>query len=225
MIVAAIPVRNNLKWTAPLVEQLLLADEIDELWVYDNGSTDMTAAWVMNRAQIDSRLMYKDMRGQGLYDMWNHMIRTAASIGGVRLAILNNDIRLPHRALWTMARQMQGFQLACIDKELGSFDPIYDAPPVEAWWAERTGWAFMLDADFWKEVEHPIHPTLKIWWGDDDLFRGAQTRGGRICRVLGVGCDHAEQASDSEYQGDKWIDVEFDRLEFIRIWDGIEQRL
>lgn len=217
-IIAAIPVKNQIKWTAPLVESLLLADDLMEVWIYDNGSTDMTKEWVHSRALLDSRLMYKDMSHMRLYDMWSHMIKTASEIPDSRLAILNNDIRLPHMALKTMAERMDGYQIACIDRTVRASEPIEDLIPVPAWWGEKTGWCFMLDPSFWNNEEYPIHPNFRIWWGDDDLFRRAQVRGGNICIVKGVGCDHWEQSSNSEYSGDKWVDVELDRVEFIKLW-------
>lgn len=217
-VIAAIPVRNQLKWTAPLVEHLLLADDLTEVWIYDNGSTDMTAEWVKSRALLDSRLMYLNMSQMRLYDMWSHMIKSASTISEARLAILNNDIRLPQMALKTMAERMDGYQIACIDRTVRGSEPIEDLPVSPAWWGEKTGWCFMVDPSFWKEEKYPIHPNLRIWWGDDDLFRRAQVRGGKICVVRGVGCDHFEWSSDSEYPGDKWADVEFDRAEFERIW-------
>jgi hypothetical protein len=219
-IIAAIPVRNQLKWTAPLVENLLLADDVSEVWVYDNGSTDMTKDWVESRSLLDSRLVYRDASHMRIYDMWSHMIRSAAEIPDSRLAILNNDIRLPHNALKTVAERMDGYQIACIDRTVRGSEPIENLPVAPAWWGEKTGWCFMVDPSFWKDEEFPIHPNLRIWWGDDDLFRRAQVRGGNICVVKGVGCDHFEWSSDPEYPGDKWADVELDRLEFARIWES-----
>lgn len=218
-IVAAIPVRNQLKWTAPLVESLLIGDEIDELWIYDNGSTDATAEWVQHRSEIDPRLVYVGAEDMRLYDMWNDMILTAAVVGEVRLAILNNDIRLPHKALKKMAELMDGYQMSIIDKDRSSFDGISpDAHAQNTHWNHRTGYAFMLEADFWKGQEYAIHPEYIIWWGDDDLFRRCETGGGKICRIVGVGCDHSEWSSDPEYRGDKWKDVEIDRETYRQMW-------
>jgi GT2 family glycosyltransferase len=217
-LIAAIPVKNNIKWTAPAVEHLLLADEVDEVWLYDNGSTDMTKQWALSRQKLDSRLKIFDMGGVKLYDMWSHMIKTASHTDNAKLAILNNDIRLPHNAIKTVAERMTGHQIACIDRTVRGSEPIENLPVAPAWWGEKTGWAFVLDVDFWKDEPTPIDPVFRIWWGDDDLFRRAQVRGGKICIVKGVGCDHFEWSSDSEYPGDKWVDVEADRLDFIRIW-------
>jgi glycosyltransferase involved in cell wall biosynthesis len=218
MIIAAIPVRNQLRWTAPLVESLLQGDQVDQIWIYDNGSTDGTATWVHNRAIHDKRLVYVASANVRLYDMWNHMIFHASQIPSAKLAILNNDIRLPFDALKTMSETMEGYQVAFIDKQLGGFDKITNPTPAEAHWADRTGWAFMIDPSFWKGEQFAIHPDLIIWWGDDDLFRRAEERGARLCIVMGVGCTHCEWSSDSEYLGDKWADVEKDRETFARLW-------
>lgn len=218
-VVAAIPVRNQLKWTAPLVESLLIGDQIDELWLYDNGSTDFTPIWAQHRANLDSRLIYVNASEMRLYDMWNDMILTASEVGGVRLAILNNDIRLPFGAIRKMAELMDGYQMAMIEKDRSSFagiDP--NAHAKQTHWNHRVGYAFMVEADFWKGQQYAIHPDYIIWWGDDDLFRRCETGGGKICRIVGVGCDHSEWSSDPEYRGDKWRDVEIDRETYRRMW-------
>jgi len=219
VIISAIPVKNHLKWTAPLVESLLLGDEIDELWIYDNGSTDNTMNWVMHRSSNDKRLKYIDANKWKFYDMWNHMIKTATEIGGVKLAILNNDIRLPHMALKTMADNMGDYKIATVDKTRNSFQPIDGPTPTKVGWIHRCGWAFMIDADFWKDESYAIHPELIIWWGDDDLYRRCENRGGKICAMMGIGCDHAVSATDSEYSRNKQEDIEFDRATFERIWN------
>lgn len=223
MIVAAIPVRNQLRWTAPLIDSLLHGDQVDQIWLYDNGSTDTTKKWVEHMSQYDNRLEYKDASSMRLYDMWNHMITRAANIGGVKLAILNNDIRLPFMALKTMAENMEGYQIAAIDKEKRSFDKIIEVVPTLATWQDKTGHAFMLDTDFWYKERFAIHPQLIWWWGDDDLFRRCEFRGGKICIMKGIGADHAESESDPEYVGNKRKDIELDRTMFKKIWSPMRR--
>ena len=218
MIIAAIPVKNNLKWTAPLIEGLLLGDEVDEIWVYDNGSIDGTKNWIDHRIKIDGRLKYVNAFNWKFYDMWNHMIHAAANMDGAKLAILNNDIRLPHMALKTMSDNMAHYKIAIIDKEKGSFQNIENVTTERIGWIHRAGWAFMIDADFWKQEEFAIHPDFILWWGDDDLFRRCENRGGQICRIVGVGCDHAVSASDSEYSGNKEHDILKDKDTFSQLW-------
>ena len=53
MIIAAIPVRNQLRWTAPLIESLLIGDKVDQVWLYDNGSTDKTISWAYHKMKYD----------------------------------------------------------------------------------------------------------------------------------------------------------------------------
>lgn len=219
MIIAAIPVKNHLEWTAPLVESLLLADKIDEIWIYDNGSTDQTMRWIIHRGKIDDRLRYFNATGWNFYKMWNDMIAKAANIGGVKLAILNNDIRLPHMALKIMADYMGHYKIATIDKTKGSFEPIGNVQSKEISWMHRAGWAFMIDADFWKDQDYAIHPDFKLWWGDDDLYRRCESRGGKICTIVGVGCDHAiSVTTDTDYSGDKDKDTSDDKIKFSELW-------
>jgi glycosyltransferase involved in cell wall biosynthesis len=221
MIVAAIPVKNSLKWTAPLVDQLILGDEVDEIWIYDNGSTDLTKYWVQNIQKFSAKVKYKDASRMEFYEMWNHMVKTATDIGNVKLAILNNDIRLPHMALRYMAENMDGYQLAQVDGRKGSFDQIIDPHPVEIHWTERIGYAFMMDADFWTDQEYAVHPDFIIWFGDDDLFKRCAVRGGRICEMKNLGCDHGWHQSYQYYSsvsGSMNSDVHRDRETFLKIW-------
>jgi hypothetical protein len=218
MIIAAIPVKNQLRWTAPLIEGLLVGDQIDQLWIYDNGSTDHTKIWLTNRSRIDSRIKYVDASNSRIYDMWNDMILTASKIPGARLAILNNDIRLPFMALKMMAFCMQDYQALMIDKGKSSFDEVSNVYVEDADWTQKTGWAFMLDPEFWKGQDYAIHPQLKFWWGDDDLFRRCQNGGGKIGIVRNVGCDHVEHSSDGEYEGYRIQDIEHDRQFFKTLW-------
>ncbi len=216
-IVAAIPVRNALIWTQSLVTTLLDHDEADELWLFDNGSTDGTAEWLAALADSDQRLVVSHRPNARLYAMWNEMVFRASQDENTSLAILNNDIRLPPLGLRTMQQAMRGFDLAFIDR-----NHDVEASPIEprivpADWPQRTGWAFMMRAAYWRNQPYAVDPGLRIWWGDDDLARRAQMRGGRLCIVEGIGCFHAE--SQTAYPNDKLADIEHDRDYYRRIWD------
>ena len=232
MIVAAIPVKNQLRWTAPLVEHLLVGDKVDEVWVYDNGSTDETRDWVMHRKKFDNRLKYRNAKGMGIYDMWNSMIHTAATeYRECSLAILNNDIRLHQDALWHMARLLRedDCKILAVDPSRPAIStrsiPLFDGvitpavdPYVEVMTGKnRIGWAFMVQAEWWADQEYAIHPDYKIWYGDDDLYRRIEQRGGKIGWARGIGCDHAIEQSDGEIP-DKVAITDRDRAIFDRMW-------
>lgn len=220
MIVAAIPVKNNLKWTAPLVDSLLLGDEVDEIWIYDNGSTDQTKYWVKTQQQIWSRLKYIDASDMRFYEMWNHMILKAVAMGDVKLAILNNDIRLPHMALKTMADNIGKYSILAIDPDRSAMQPIENVHVEKiGWWRHRIGWAFMINGDLWKGIKQPIDPRFNIWYGDDYLYRTTLERGARAGVARGVGCDHA--VSQTPIEGDKEKLVEEDMILFYSMWNEL----
>ena len=219
MLIAAVPVRNAFRWTRDLVSSLLDHDDVDQLWLFDNGSTDETSGWAASLADQDSRLVVSDRPNSRLYGMWNEMISRASLMDDATLAILNNDIRLPKRALRRMHSAMQGYDLAFLDRNApltgdGDGDGALMATPCS--WQERTGWAFMMRASFWRHEAYAIDPGLRIWWGDDDLARRASVRGGRLCVVQGLGCFHEE--SQTHYPGDLGSDIEHDREYFARLW-------
>lgn len=232
MRIVAIPVKNKLEWTAPLVEHLLLHDDIDELWIYDNGSTDRTADWIANRRRMDKRLHRIDSPGMGIYDMWNLMIEMAnIKSDKTDLAILNNDIRLPPYAIRDIAALARegNFQIATVDPvrtglysyHIEWWNRNYALPkPCEPYCEKvslgfRAGWAFVLAAEFWKDQEYAIHPDYKIYYGDDDLYRRAMDRGGSACIVRGIGSDHAESQSGWSQKAEDWNK---DKDVFERLW-------
>lgn len=231
MNIAAIPVKNKLEWTAPLVEHLLLHDDLDQVWIFDNGSKDQTKQWVENRQKIDSRLKITSSPKLSIYEMWNHMIDMANIYPKSNLAILNNDIRLPPYAIRDMSLLMrkEGFQIASVDPtrtglysySIGWWAPERVLPePIEPYCEEqplgfRVGWAFVLAAEFWRGQPFAIHPDLKIYYGDDDLYRRAMSRGGRVCVVRGIGSDHAENQSGWERNPETWG---ADQSTYERLW-------
>lgn len=212
MNIAAIPVKNKIEWTAPLVEHLLLHDDIDQVWVYDNGSTDLTGDWVNNRRNLDQRVSITYAPQMRIYDMWNDMIlRAAEEYSSCNLAILNNDIRLPPYAIRDMSLLMRkgDYKIAAVDPtrtglytfSIGWWDLSRALPhPINPYCEEmrigdRIGWAFVVAAEFWRDEKYAVHPDFVHYFGDDDLYRRAMDRGGRAFIARGIGCDHAESAS------------------------------
>lgn len=232
MRIAAIPVRNKIEWTAPLVEHLLLHDEVDEVWIYDNGSTDQTRRWVKNRQNIDGRLKLTGAAGMSLYHMWNYMVEMANVYPSSNLAILNNDIRMPPYAIRDISLLMRknNFQIASIDPtrtglytfSVGWWDSSRALPePIEPYCEEqpigfRLGWAFVLSAEFWRGQDYAVHPDFRHYFGDDDLYRRAMERGARACVVRGIGCDHAESVTGG-VDAEVWAK---DDATFRRLWDA-----
>ena len=237
--IAAIPTLNAIEWIAPLVEGLLLADEVDEVWVYDNGCTDITADWVRNRRLLDKRIFWIDSKGMGIYQMWNHMVRKANEFGEeVNLALLNSDIRLPPNAIKNLSKVMRdyGYHIATVDptrpglhskhipvwnKALGELFPKdFEPYPIDTPPGHAVAWAFVIAAEFWKDEVYAVSEQYQWWYGDDDLFRRAYRRNGRICRVVGVGSDHFGSSSDA-HNPRKQEMIDSDTKIFNKMWLGI----
>ena len=238
--IVAIPTLNAIHWIAPLVEHLLFADQVDEIWIYDNGCIDQTAEWVNHRRLTDKRVFLIDSPGIGLYDMWNVIVQKASELDEeVNLALLNSDIRLPQNAIHTLSTMMResGYHIASVDPTRPAaysqhmqhhnpnimaavppdFEPyIVDAPPGTV-----VAWAFVIAAEFWKGQPFATHPSYQWWYGDDDLFKRAYARGGRVCRVMGVGCDHLGGSSD-EYNPNKLEKIAKDTEIFNKMWLGVQ---
>lgn len=235
MNIAAIPVKNKLEWTAPLVEHLLLHDDLDQVWVFDNGSRDRTREWLVHRSSFDGRLKPMDAEGMKIYEMWNYMITLAGAYPSANLAILNNDIRLPPYAIRDMSLLMRKdeYQIAAVDPartglytySIGWWAPDRALPePIEPYCEEqplgfRIGWAFIVAAEFWKGQPYAVHPDFEIYYGDDDLYRRAMERGGRACVVRGIGSDHAENQSGWERNLETWNK---DKELYDRIWRVVD---
>ena len=236
--IVAIPTLNAIDWVAPLIEHILLSDEVDEVWVYDNGCTDLTPDWVRHRRLIDKRLFLIDSKGMGLYEMFNDMARKSVEKypdEEVNLAILNSDIRLPKNAIADMSFLMRdgGYVISTIDPSRPSIrsphfedwsTPVWRVlpqpvtPHAEEYQQGRPiGWALVIAAEFFKDQPFIVHPVYQWWFGDDDLFRRTLALGGRICIARGVGSDHYGSQSDP-YNPKKGEMIANDIQVFKRMW-------
>jgi len=207
------------------------------VWVYDNGCTDATREWTEHRAKLDSRVEWFDARGISLYNMWNHMARRCNDeIGGpVNLAFLNSDIRLPHMAMRDMAHLMRtyGYQVATVDPRIPALPSqhfSYWNPQILGamhWFPQRmaedamprpaVAWAMMIAAEWWADQPWVVDPRYLWWFGDDDVMLRTVQRGGRICRIAGLGSDHLGGSSDA-HNPRKAEMIEKDARLFERMW-------
>lgn len=228
----AIPTINSAAWTVPLAEHLLLADEIDELRIYDAGD-DFTSRWARYRRRLDDRVVWIDNRNQRLYDTWNRAIMEHSHTP-TNVAILNADIRLPPNGIQSMAKAMRegGYQIASIDPTMPAMHSQhhkwYNGPLAELTEPQEgpravpnpnwvVGWAYMVAAEFWRGEKFAIDPAYEWWYGDDDLWLRTTKRGGRACFVRGVGSDHLGSVSDP-YNENKKEKTERDFEHYKKVW-------
>lgn len=199
MNIVAIPTlgKSPLLWS--LLESLL-DDDVDEVWVYDNGmaNDDRERLWKVGEASGDV-IMANSAQGESLYGMWNRAITDARDIyGEANLAILNDDVRLaPHTMLYLAT--------ALRTSDIGIVCPNYQRPLSARGRFEYTlrfvhgtyrnggiaGFAFMVRA----ETCPLIDEQFEIWYGDDDLVAKIEAQGQRACIVEGLPIEHEESTT------------------------------
>lgn len=231
--IAVIPTINTLGLTASLVEHLLNCDNVDEVHLYDSGADD-TRAWAMHRQLLDRRLKWFDAIDIDIHNVWNKAILESSN-EPTNVAILNSDIRLPINAISTMAQLMREneYQLACVDPtlpalysqhfarwnpELSNMISPIDPVAVPSGPEFVVGWAFMVAAEFWNGEPYAVYPDFQWWYGDDDIFLRTKHRGGRICRIAGLGSDHIGSISDP-HNPNKQEKIRADTELFGKVWN------
>ena len=223
----AIPVKNRLDLTKPLVENLLKDDDCNVL-VYDNGSDDGTTEWLESEG-IGHVLAHS----MALHEMWNDAIDKAIHVSGfVPLVILNNDLELDGQPRW-ITRLCEPFA----GKEWDALCPNYDQSPNLSWrpiirlnhkgiCAGRMDWtgglagfAFALSPDFLK-TGYRFPTDLKWWFGDNDLVLTLEEQGRMYGMVAGCGVTHIGGGSQTAKDHAETLDpiVKADRAVFEKKW-------
>lgn len=179
----AIPVKNNLHYTEPLVRSLMEQGEIapKQIHVFDNGSTDETA-----QRMKELGVTTFDAEGWGLHQMWNFALDNSF---GAPVAILNNDIEIGPNFISSLTAALES------DRTLAAVCPNYDGREgdicyvntIQAGAMDGTGglagWAFMVSGDWAQNFRFP--EQLKWWYGDNFLVDSI-LRADRRCGIVGA---------------------------------------
>lgn len=226
--IVAIPVRDRLDLTRPLVEELLAQG--NTVFVMDNGSKDGTVEWLAKcEPPVNSGglLVWGRFDGRGLHEMWNKAIDFARS-REKHLVLLNNDLELDGKPDWIgrlVAPLGDGWDAVC---------PNYDRSPSVSWkgpvlelhgiCANRldgtgglAGFAFAVSSDFLK-TGYRFPEELRWWYGDNDLACTLATQARKYGMVTGVGVTHVGGGSQTAKSHDLSEIMAADREVFERKW-------
>ncbi len=199
-----IPVLNELPRTQSIVRQVL-AEPVDRLWLFDNGSTDTTPDWVRWLSHQDDRLTLVERPDAGIYAMWNEGwgLALETTCGGpVAVAILNNDL-----TMWPQTLEFMRNTLYAVDERWAVYpdwrrsiaDGYVTEPPTatEGTYQDggMSGWCFMIRGEARLEGLPPIDEGYRWWYGDDDLAANITARGKLICRLDGLPLDHSGEGT------------------------------
>lgn len=174
-IVAVIPVKDRLPLTRDLVQQLREQGDCAEIAVCDNGSGRETKNWLSSQQD----LTVLDMADAGIHEMWNRGAEHALERHGarVRVAFLNNDLRLGPAFLRTLSQALTD------QRELtavcGNYDgrthhqSVQETSEICANRYDGTGgfagFAFMCRGE-WFSGGYRFPEECKWWFGDNDLL-------------------------------------------------------
>lgn len=214
------PVLNEWQLTRTMLLSLD-ADQVDDVLILDNGSTDITRTAIRSWQSQDyrgigSKLHAKRCDGWSIYEMWNHGFDRAMLLAGNALPrlplrpcyvlVTNNDIELPRGAVAQLRELLAQ-----------NTDAWVSYPDYIAEWATEAdefvtgsytrgvlsdggmlGACFMLAGHRipWRPL---ITDTTYEWWyGDNHLAEEIEQHGGRQLRALGVPVRHVNEATASK---------------------------
>lgn len=200
-VVVAIPVRDRIDLTRRVVGQLRDMGGFDHLWIYDNGSTDGTAAYLRAVGAEDERVSIHDATGLGIYEMWNDALAAGAALGAY-VCLLNNDLDLPANFVTSLTDALRG-----AGDDVWAVYPDPNAAPgsVATGGLTRTrgtkrhggltGHAFMVKGRAFLAGLPYIDTAYRWWCGDDDLVAKIEATGHVAARVDGLPCYHINEAT------------------------------
>ena len=206
-VLAAIPWRDRHDLTGPLVARL--ADDPDVVTVgYSLGPTDpATIAWERT-APLAAVFRWGPVPDVSLYRTWNHA-RRVADRTGLLLALLNNDVTLPPRAVGTL-----GAILDDAPEDVWAVHPTTDRSPTAPvdptrlsvtrglWPSGLTPFAFVMRPDV--DVP-PVDERFRFYCGDVQLLWEAQRAGYRTVRADGIGVAHRLGATRKDARHRGWV--------------------
>ena len=159
-----IPVKDQLELTQRIVAQLQAQGATKAIIVFDNGSTDGTAAWLQHVSGC-SGVEFVDAADLTLHQMWNRGVAMARARDAVcNVAILNNDLVLGPDFCPSLASALR------TDPELWAVSPVYDARAIGGvQYVESTfknqglaGFAFMVRGEAFDEVVLRRGPAVVV---------------------------------------------------------------
>lgn len=171
----------NPQRTVDLVEKYLLDNEIDEVWIYDNGHPEQDAQHLYGYTLSKDRCIYVNTRGKSLAQQWNYAILQAAEKGG-NLIISNDDVIIEGNL---------GKELSLVLRSSENIAITYPASKITDTDAQETfgskadggmhGECFMIKPELF--INNLIDERFTYWGLDDEIVQNAKKMGYKQYKV------------------------------------------
>lgn len=196
-VFVVVPVRDELRHTRGIVEQLVAQGGYERLFVFDNGSGPETKAFLAGHAGRDG-VEVVDADGWSLYDMWQDGVdRARVSSTVCDVAILNNDLCLGPRFLVSLSASLRS------EPGLWAVSPRYDDRRIEGLeYVSGTfkddglaGFAYMVRGEAFEHVA--FDASFHWWYGDDDLVAQIEALGHKVAITGATWVEHVDGGSQT----------------------------
>jgi hypothetical protein len=218
-VFVVVPVKDQLRHTRGIVEQLAVQGGYDRLFVFDNGSGRETAAFLARR-DGQGGVEVVDAAGWSLHDMWQEGVdRARARSTTCDVAILNNDLRLGPRFLASLSTSLRSHPT------LWAVSPRYDDRRIEGIeYVSGTfkdgglaGFAYMVRGE---AFDHVAFDRRFLWWyGDDDLVAQIEALGRKVAITGATWVEHVDGGSQTlQHVAGIVPQLAADRIRMLRKW-------
>lgn len=209
---AVIPTRNRGTWIGAMIETLV-ADDVHVVVVNNgeepipNGHLAQVVQWPMQPPNLSI------IWNVGLDVVDRHHWRTAAGEEYI-VAVLNDDLGLPEHFVSRLEEFMDIYHAAAAYPDQHGYG-LYTLAMATTGSPDRRmcGYAFALRGSLGLRAD----PSIKWWYGDDDLDWQARIKGGIVC-VPGVQVTHYEPNLSTSRSPELSEQAGRDRETFINKW-------
>lgn len=218
-VVVVVPVKDQLRLTRGIIEQLVTQGGYERFLLYDNGSGPETAAFLASQDGQTS-IEVIDAAGWSLHDMWQDGVDRARARRDVcDVAILNNDLRLGPRFLASLSDSLRS------DPALWAVSPRYDTRLIEGIeYVTGTfkddglaGFAYMVRGEAFDHIA--FDRRFNWWYGDDDLVAQIEAHGHKVGITGATWVEHVDDGSQTmQHRSDIWPQLAADWEHMLRKW-------
>jgi hypothetical protein len=228
------PTAEHLRMTAAMLDSVL-CEAVARVYVFDNGGApphagEAGALFETLATQHGTRLQVIDAAGCNIHQMWNLGWQMALQDFGdeVLIAFLNNDIVFRPGTLEVLARAVLRNEVWATypDPDCRVADGVRLSGATRATRGSKrhggmTGHCFLIKGGI-----HTLgglalfDERYRSWYGDDDFVFRVERCGYQIHRVIGLPCDHLNEAT-MQHRPDLIALRGADRELFVALWGDV----